>query len=110
MWITMGEYNPELGRQKHEDMQAMNFARLKLEYHRFCMITMENCLKYACEIKAQQGKPIKNEKEVFGMAEKVFDFIEKKSDQMFEKRYPKLEKDAKVITHGNGRGTYKVDL
>jgi hypothetical protein len=91
----MGDYNPELGKQKHADIQAMNMAKLKFEFHRFCMITWENCMKYAVEIVALQEEPIEDEKVVFIMAEKVFDFIEAKADDMFEKRYPKLEQEAR---------------
>lgn len=101
--INMAEYYPELAKQKHTDIQALNMARFKMEYHRFCMITWENCVKYAIEMVALGEEEEEEEinKKVFEIAEDVFEFIDKKADEMFERRYKNLEREA--------RGTKPLD-
>lgn len=108
----MGDYNPDITKQKHNDIQALNHARFKMEYHRFCMITWENCIKYACEIVDMQSydpsllggdfnpqiqpdveDPVFHD--VCRVSEKIFGFIEHKADEMFESRFKQLEHDAK---------------
>lgn len=104
---------PDLGKQKHDDIQALNHAKFKMDYHRFCMITWENCIKYAVEIIDIQcyDTPLPDMtdpedpvfQEVCRVSEKIFDFLEHKADEMFEKRFKYLEQDAKGIKPNNAK-------